>query len=458
MFSFALYIQGNFVLINYGELNGKSIDWSKYTINGIISNILFWIFPVVGIVLIIKKKNIKKIIGYISAFIFLIQLVTLGALLIQKDHYRNVEEYVSTTKNEFSFSKNENVIILLLDTFDSKFLEHMLEENPDQYKTILEDFTYFPDTVGNYSATDLAVPQMLTGEAFYHDVSYDEYINDAFYQSNLLNTFRDKGWNNYIYTIEPLPQSGTVDSIINLEKKVLTVSSHKRLLIYMYKYVGFRYAPQMFKQAFWFYSDDMAGLKDIKSSTEQIFDWSNFIFYDGINDIKAEQENNVFSFCHLEGAHSPFTITKDFTIEGRETSAEEESRAMMLLVDKFLRKLKETDIYNNSAIVIMADHGFYGINQNPLFLVKGMQESHEMQCSDKSLSLYMDFGITLNNLSNGEEALDAVVDRIGEDRIFYRFDSASLQSQNDIKQIIEFKTNGKAFDYDRMKETGIVYE
>jgi arylsulfatase A-like enzyme len=56
--------------------------------------------------------------------------------------------------------------------------------------------------------------------------------------------------------------------------------------------------------------------------------------------------------------------------------------AMMNMLDKFCSKLKMLGIYDNSIIVVMADHGHYEYHQNPVFMVKGLGEEHEFAQSD----------------------------------------------------------------------------
>ncbi len=67
--------------------------------------------------------------------------------------------------------------------------------------------------------------------------------------------------------------------------------------------------------------------------------------------------------------------------------------ASMKLTEIYLRKLKENDVYDNSVIIIMADHGYCYKNpsddlrrEDPILFVKGIGEKHEFQCSDKPVS------------------------------------------------------------------------
>lgn len=62
---------------------------------------------------------------------------------------------------------------------DARFVTPMLEENPD-YREIFEDFTYYPNTVGAYPFTMMAIPHILSGEWFENQESFWDYNVNAF--------------------------------------------------------------------------------------------------------------------------------------------------------------------------------------------------------------------------------------------------------------------------------------
>ena len=458
---FGLYIQGNYIIADYGTLNGNPIDWSLYKTEGILSNGLFLVMIVVGIVLI-KKVSLQKLLSVLSVIsicIVLVQITTLVTLYIQKGGLDKEPIYYTTTRDEFNYSKENNMIVLLLDNFDSAVFTEILQEYKDnEYSRILQDFTYYPDTLGMYSATDFAIPQILTGEKYENDVSYGTYVNESFAASPLLNELYNDGWDCGIYSTQLMPVLEKEDMIENVEKVELTVSSHRRLAEYMYKFVGFRYLPQCLKEYCWFYPDDMKEMMRIKNADgREIFAWNNAKFYDDLEKIEVQKENNSFHFYHLEGTHAPFTMDAELNYTKETTSIQEEGKAMMKLLDSYFTELKEAGIYDNSAIIIMADHGNNDYHQNPIFLVKGMGEKHDFLISDKEVS-YEDIQSILKNLKNTKSAENSVPDRTGDERIYYFYNDSHLQEDSYSEDIIEYKSSGHAKDKDALMETGVIYE
>ena len=425
----ALYIQGNFILADYGQLDGNPINWAEFKTEGFISNGVFIIAVVLGIVLLKKVNMVQymKVGCGISICVIFVQLVTLATLLLQSGDLSKDPVYVSTTKGQYDYSSKENMFILLMDTFDSRVMQELLDsEDADECNRVLENFTYYPDTSTVYSNTRFSVPNILSGVQAQEGMTFDEFVAEAFEKNDFFSELDSRGWKSRVYTDIQLPKASEEMPFDNIEPYILTVSSHRRLGEYMLKLVGFRYLPQCLKEYCWFYSDDMNSLKRIQSEEGyRIFSWTNQEFYEGIDSITVGDEEGVYCFYHLEGTHVPFRTNRDLTYSDSEVTISEEGMAMMALLDDFFVKLKELDIYDNSVIIVLADHGYYDYRQNGIFLVKGKNETHPFAVSDKKVS-FESLQETYGNLLNGMAAEVAVVECNG-DRVFYDIDNDELR-------------------------------
>jgi len=447
--SVALYIQGNYILADYGQLDGNSINWADYRVEGLISHGVFIVAVLVGL-LLLKKVNVMsymKAAGGISVCIILVQIVTLSTLMLQAGGLGKEPVYVTTTKDEYTYSQNENIFVFLLDTFDSKVIRDLLDsEDAEECRRVLEDFTYYPDTSSMYSNTRFSVPNIFSGVQVKDGMSYDEYAQEAFQKNALYTGLIDKGWKCRVFTDLQIPENTDEIAFDNMEKYTLTVSSHRRLGEYMLKLIGFRYLPQCFKEYCWFYSDDMNDLIRIHSEDGyKIFSWNNQEFYEGIETASVEDINGVYSFYHLEGTHVPFKTNRDLSYSDSEVTIHEEAMAMMTLLDEFIGKLKELNIYDNSSIVILADHGYYDYRQNSIFFVKGKNEKHTFTISDKTVS-FENLQEIYQNLANGMQAEDAVIEWNGN-RTFYDIDKDELR---------QMKIVGAATETENLQYTGEV--
>ena len=76
-------------------------------------------------------------------------------------------------------SSDENFVIFVLDTADSREFTSLLEDHPE-YRDIFADFTYYENMMGNYSCTMNAVAYILSGEWLENQEQLADYLNDVY--------------------------------------------------------------------------------------------------------------------------------------------------------------------------------------------------------------------------------------------------------------------------------------
>ena len=91
-------------------------------------------------------------------------------------------------------SEDQNFVILLLDTVDSRTITELLDEHPE-YSEVFRDFTYFENTVGAYSCTERSVPYILSGDWYENDEPFDDYGKRVYQESPLFQTLQERGYN-----------------------------------------------------------------------------------------------------------------------------------------------------------------------------------------------------------------------------------------------------------------------
>lgn len=472
----ALYLQGNFIVVDYGQLDGQHIDWSAYKADGIVSVGLFILIFIAGTFLWNKMgiEQVRKITKMVSICLILVQFVTLLTVSIFQNGFTQKEDYVVTTKNEWVYSRGDNFNILVMDAFDSRVFNDLLNgECKEEMEELFQDFTYYRNTTTMYPLTDLSIPQIITGENYLNQEVYGDYLNNSYTKSSLLNHLQEQNYEINIYQNVELPDGAIVSEVENWEKMRLSVSSHKRLLGYIYKLVGFRYLPQPLKESCWFYSDDMDDMKCINyvnedgrvsdDSSVESYDWSNKLFYENIDNLSASESENVFHFYHLKGLHVIRNLDKDFN-DAEDVSLEETAKGMFNMLDRYFNKLKEEGIYDNSIIIIMADHAaneYPGTHykQCPLLLVKGMGEEHPFTVTDIPVS-YSDLQVGYMNLLNQTNKNNIFqIEDENRERYLYQTEWLGRSMDNDDygANFEEYVIKGSAFDSESITKTGNVY-
>lgn len=392
IFSFIIfivsYIQGNYLAGNLPDLNGDKIIWSEYSSDSLISFALLLLVCAIMVMFTLKfgYNKVIKGIKYISLIIFAMLSVSLvTTLLTTRTIDVQKKSFVLSSDNINNVSTDKNFFIFLVDAVDSqKFSEILINS---KYKDTFDNFTYYPDTMSAYPFTRDSIPFILTGVINENEDEFIDYSTKAYDNSLLFKELDD--YNINIYDNELVWNSNKMEiakNAKNIQAGVDDITFYKQEL----KYILYKYLPFYLKK----YSmiETMNFKRCKKAKNIEIYDCNDLKNYEIIknNDlIKIKQK--YFNFTHIEGGHVPFDIDEDFNSIDNGTY-DDKLKATLKIIDAFINRLKENDVYDNSVIIVMSDHGYDykdGMGrQNPILYIKGIDEHHEMFTSDKPISYF----------------------------------------------------------------------
>lgn len=459
------YIQGNYMIDRLPPLDGTSIWWGKYDVLRMDTLMLWGIVLTIAIIaaIFLKKEKFENTIMFISGVMALMLLVTVCSTILTSGALTPKVHMHISVENEFQMSEEENFVIFVLDTADSREFTAMLEDHPE-YREIFSDFTYYENMMGNYSCTMNAVAYILSGKWFENQEPLDEYLNDVYLNSPLWEELRNRGYRIDLYEddIRALDDS-VVDNFANVYHTTVSPSSYLELAKEELKLVGFRYAPYDLKrycETREVYFDELQVSKP-DGTTAGTFTENNMDFKVALdeNGVTVDQAGKIFKFIHLEGAHAPFIYGEnmDYVPGG---DYRQNMEASITLAKNYIQALKESGAYDNTAIIVMADHGYNGqgdetdrdvwMRPTPMFLVKGKEEQHDtMQISEAPVS-YVDLWEAYMRLMDGEKS-DALFDwKEGDarERRYFRY------SFSETYHLVEYIQKGHAQNLDTLEPTG----
>lgn len=452
-----LYLQGNYLNVSYGLLNGQKIIWENYAKYGTI-NTFIWVIIIVVPFLMVKlvgSKKVFKAMKVVSLFILAIQLVTMTTLFLTTNGsaYKNGTAYIGTTsKDLFTFSEDQNVLIYILDTFDAKYMDLLLQEDPDFVNEVLSDFTYYPDTLGAFPTTKGALPQILTGEWYDNTVPYSEYIRKSWDTATVYKNLADKNYDVGIYANSLYVPPQEKDFLVNWSSEDESTSKSEinnkdGLIRLYYKMVAFKYLPHYLKKSFVTYTGDLdAFRRDGAYSASNDFAFYDKLLKDGIE----LQENKVFKIVHLFGTHPPYTMDSNIQ-RVEETTVLEQAKGVLKILNHLFKQLKENGVYDKSTIIILADHGDPNSwSQNPLFIVKDYDYSGKLEISDVPIS-YEDLPAIFNSTINDVSVNDFLSTALSADRTrkfcYYDWFADGSWDKDNLPPITEYIISGKAKDF-----------
>lgn len=467
-----LYLQGNYVINTQGALNGTEPDWKSISPDRITSAILWIAGIIIAVCIILRVKDRVKVVrvsGIIALCIILVESVTLTTVAIsQRDSFSEKEFYYATNEKEMELSSNKNVIILVLDSFDASLMNDLLAgDMAEEYKTSLDGFTFYPDTLGSYDYTVLALPEILTGIKYTNHIEYGEYMKDGLADNPLYRDMLADNWSMGFYTPQYLTSCEFFKNACNtITVDRIKISSKIRLLKYVYMLPAYKYSPYEMKKLFWFDPSIFDSLKDVQKNDKgnAYFDWSNADFKNSIPMMTADNQEGVFKLYHLMGPHRPSTTNECGDYVDEEVDDITDAKGNIYILNMYIEALKANGIYDNTAMVVMADHGLRrdeksSMAQNPLLMIKGFGESHELEVTDKPLT-YENLRLIYKNLMDGEQGAGIVKDIDNEDRYFMTLVDEILPDSHHTGPIKEYilEEGNKADDAENLVGTGTVYE
>ena len=334
-----------------------------------------------------------------------------------------VKEDSANTKIHLS-KDGKNVVILMLDRAESSYFPHILNANP-KLKTIFSGFTYYPNTIscnghtlmgspglyGGYEYTPyemnqntnktllekhneslLVVPRILTEKADFTANLYD--LSWANYSYNSDMSFIS-GYDKIYGGILCGRYTGDIKKKLDTYDSTLLMESVNRNLFFVSL---FREVPDIlrgivyYKGTWW--------CSEVVSDEDSLLDWYAPLYY--MSDITDFNNNsNSLTIITNEATHANENISSlkltDTPLEFNDGDSAYETNIVCLeALGKWIDYLKQNNIYDNTRIIIVADHGIgYGPtwdenyetplidgypkdSLNPLLLVKDFDATGEI--------------------------------------------------------------------------------
>ena len=399
--SVLFWCQGNLLPWDYGALDGTEIDWNRKIIYGLIDSPI-WLL---GIVLAIFKSDIifKRFVIKGSLILLSIQIIAVSIMLMHQPDTPSFKKYALTDEKKFTFSTEENIILLILDSFPSDLFQEIISEDPSLADSF-DGFSYYRNAVATYPFTETSTFNILTGEYLDFNQPFQKQIKDTYLTKSILKELKETG---YSVDVFPLLRYG-----IYLDKKLISNIRSKPFFSFekaisscreVYKISMFNCLPHFCKPIYyqmlvkWIHKDHIS--KSMK------FQNSAFAF---------QNQPKTFKFFHLPIPHWPLVLNENLLYERMPVNREsfkKQAKAALRIVSHFLQKLTRGGVYDQSLIFIIGDHGagaqglkiqlpenemFSGFGQNiywwqangtPLVLAKPFQSRGNLTCNDLPISL-----------------------------------------------------------------------
>jgi len=482
---FLLWIQGNFLVWDYGLLDGRAIDWAKDAWRGWADGAI-WAGLLVLSVLFSRK--VYRIALWGSAAVTAVLLASLLITSLQNPEIWEAKEKARRPlvppEEIFEFSTRSNIIQLVLDGFESDIFSELLAENPDRYPGSMPGFTFYREAMGAFPTTYMSVPAFLSGRIYKNDMPMRRFVHEINRGETIFNELYDRGYETHLveasrfikgsrhsqqYQIA-VPYGGT---------KRKNTMSHSAQMLDMSL---FRHAPHLLKKHIYNHQTWLfLRLLSRKDRWLNLEYFSHAAFLDDLISHASPKGNQpVYKYIHLMTSHFPIVVDRDCQYAGEIPATREniliQARCVFGQVLRFLGMLKSAGIYDSSLIIIQSDHGKgheiawrdasgSGKEPNPgriglsviagsalaLLLVKPPQDMGLFRVSPAPVAL-TDIPATINSILSiearfgGRSLFEVAPDEVRERRFyFYEWRHENWQS-NYLPRVDEYVVSGSVFD------------
>lgn len=490
---FAAYIQVVFMNGGMPLADGHEVIWSNFTKKMVISGFV-WLVIIAGsaVFSIIRARQFRTGLLVTSVALVIVQAVGVASLWgpsIAASIDVNPENYqvVATREGLHSVSSKKNVVVFVLDTTDTAFVQRLYDEQPETFAG-LTGFTWYRNSAGSMIPTRYGVPSLLFGTRPQPGENFNEFVYNWAQSDQYLRDIQNAGFEAGLYTdqLNYDRYRGTAQKYsVNYHPPVgrgldnqLDVFGALRIL---YKTALCRDMPWVFKPRFWYYTEDLnvrmrrqVNMDEVDLSsqpyTEDDLKYYQELQHYGLS-IDDTGQNGSFRFIHLFGSHPPYTLDRNVerTEDPSKQNVDEQTIASYRIVEAYIAELKRLGVYENTSFIITADHGDWYLTDNdiqtpsnPVIMYKPAGQTAEeaaqpMQISDAPVWHYdilaqtlKDMGVDQQTLSNYTTPLDEVHE--GDVRPRYYIETLS-NGKRDIF-VREFVINGNANDMNDWSLTG----
>lgn len=392
----AIFVQYQF-LNNHLPLLGTADSDFAENIGLVVSNMLIWILLIslpMSLRKISKEKlgRVATIVG-ICPTVFFILAYVLTLISAPSYAYHITSEYFFDPVDQYTLSSEKNVTVFLLDAYDQKYLNTLLEEQPELFDD-LKDFTMYTDAVSVYDSTTTSMSQMFGGCNFDNTLDIHDWMANGWNSDDTVSFYEalhDNGYtvNSYNFPA-PYPEYllGKFDNLCQYDKPIEQEPSefdYEDFAESMRTLSMYRAFPYVIKQFIPIDKYDFKNYVEFEDMPDAMYMNED---YEANLSLSLTDNSGTFSITHLKGTHLPY----DSSVE---------SAHCLRIIAEYCNQLKALEIYDKTTIIVVSDHGEHqeGPSSQPICLIKRAGDSASSITFNASPVYFMDIIPTLAEAS-----------------------------------------------------------
>lgn len=471
----AFYIEGTFMPMDYGLLDGKVVEWSKYADRIFYDNIIWSLCITLPLMLLLFKSNLfKKLVPIACTILILMQGGGLIGVLPSMPG-KTTSNYL-TDEGKYTLGKKENIVVIVLDCFDHRMLERSIK-NSKELGNSLKDFIHYENSMSPFNYTKPSIPSILTGIPYDNSIPFNEYINFAYEEYPLLKMLFNSGYDSRLFTYHNFtPMNNARINTYIANKKIIDDQMKKRLAFLLCQLALMRKVPLFLKDTIWLSYDSFEKVKS-KAKALRFSNYgedinSDLAFYRQLKrNGLAIIAGKAFRFYHFQGAHDYINMDSDLNVvkdyENADLARLNQAEGSLKIAAEYLKEMKNAGVYENSTIIITGDHGLVSDPTMayflaPVLLIKNKNASFNSIKKSSAPVMNSDIAATIMEIIRpdngfGGTPIHQIAGNSARIRKFYFLNGYASARKGYLQDMLEFTNENFTILPQDFKKTGNVF-
>ena len=370
-----LWVQGNFLLAEYGVLDGGGLDLASHVWRAPYE---YGLWIVVGILAVALAVSVAKSATLASVLLLSLQVASLllptvlpGRSTAGSLAGDTAPRWRPPPLAMYELSRTRNVIHIVLDAFPTERFLAIVAADSSTFDRDFSGFTVFADHLGAFPNTEASIPAMLTGVAYRNEMPFAVFLERGA-RPTVFQALRPHGfqrrWLSAHIRADPLAGDGldqdairyVIPSPYSTARDYFDLRAAQLLDLSLFRHVPHGLKAGIYRDQQWLLQPWLASRRAV--AAEQSFSDVAFLL-EFARRATLGGNDPVYTFIHLLTPHVPIVTNADCTyLGGRHVLTVEnytaQARCTLFAVRALLDRLRALGIYDSSAILLTSDHGF----------------------------------------------------------------------------------------------------
>lgn len=348
-----LWIQSQVLIWPFGPLDGRGMDWARWRLHMWMEAVIWIALLIVATYIAIRSTRTIRHVERVTGLLAVLSLASGYWFDYQPQPKKDTVQF----DNLFEFGKEHNILVIILDSFQSDYFDHIANLYPREVE-FLDGFTYFQNTISGYPTTKANIPFLLSGVPYKNEKPFKDYLETEFKDKDIRAQLASIG-----YEVHYAGWASAVDDVTRFRTILDTLGTvWPPDWISFLDYGLFRCLPTAVKP--YVYANDKWFLSRLFSADYPPSSHGRDIQFLELFEKRAtiaKEDKKTFKILHFATPHFPLVMDENLkTMTGtmdRVDAYIRQARGGLAIVRRLLSKILSIMAYDATEVFVVSDHG-----------------------------------------------------------------------------------------------------